>query len=525
MTMRKDNSQEGVAMITVMLIVVVLSLLMVATLDYAMQSEPLSRRDQDWNAALAAAQAGVDDYLYRLQQDDEYVQYSATNPPTPANVAFTGWHDIPGPANPGQFHYSTTYLASQGIIQVTSTGRVRAVQRTLRASLRRRGFLDYLYLTDFESLDPQSGYYSDPATAAAQCSKYWWQGRPDSSPPFTCVRISFVTGDTINGPLHTNDTISVNGTPRFNGKATTEDTGTMSCPPSASFTWRWHGLSGCGDRPVFQTGDPEAVPHLALPTTNTAIKTETDRTAGKTGCLYNGPTRIVLNSNGTMTVTSPFTTSAAYSSCVGSNVPLPANGVIYVQSVPTPVPSTPSCPASGNLLGYPIANDITDYNCYDGDAFVSGTLRGRLTIAAENNIVIVGDTIYQTTGAASNDMLGLVANNFVQVYHPVDAGGTNLAPFTNPQIHAAMLALGHSFIVQHYNKGAPLGTITINGVIAQKWRGPVGTSGGTGTGYLKNYGYDSRLQYASPPYVQDITKTPYRVSQWAEIQNPSGLPA
>jgi hypothetical protein len=67
------------------------------------------------------------------------------------------------------------------------------------------------------------------------------------------------------------------------------------------------------------------------------------------------------------------------------------------------------------------------------------------------------------------------------------------------------------------------GTITINGVIAQKWRGPVGTSGGTG--YLKSYGDDARLQYASPPYVQDITETPYRTSQWAEIQNPSGLPA
>ena len=110
MTIRKRNGQEGVAMITIMMIVVVLTLLMVATLNYAMQGEPLSRRDQDWNAA----QAGVDDYLYRLQQDDEYVQYSATNPPTPANVAFTGWHDIPGPSNPGQFHYSTTNLSSQG---------------------------------------------------------------------------------------------------------------------------------------------------------------------------------------------------------------------------------------------------------------------------------------------------------------------------------------------------------------------------------------------------------------------------
>ena len=83
------------------------------------------------------------------------------------------------------------------------------------------------------------------------------------------------------------------------------------------------GLAGCGDTPQFLSGDPEAVSLLTLPTSNTAIKTETDRAAGKTGCLYNGPTRIVLNSSGTMTVTSPFTTSSTYAACVGTNVPLP----------------------------------------------------------------------------------------------------------------------------------------------------------------------------------------------------------
>jgi hypothetical protein len=458
MTMRNRNGQEGVAMITIMMVVVVLTLLMVATLNYAMQGEPQSRRDQDWNAALAAAQVGVDDYQYRLQQYDEYVQYSATNPPTRRM-----WPSPAGWTPPAR-----------------------------------------------------------PTTATSRCSEYWWQGRSTSY----CVRISFVTGDTINGPLHTNDTISVNGNPRFNGKATTAYTGQMSCTASTSFTWRWYGLSGCSDRPVFQSGDPEVVPILPLPTTNTAIKTETDRTAGKTGCLYNGPTRIVLNASGTMTVTSPFTTSSTYAACVGTNVALPANGVIYVQNVPSG--QSASCSGSQNRLGYPISNDVTDYGCRDGDVFLSGTLKGRLTIAAENNIVIVANTRYATTGAASTDMLGLVANQFVQVYHPVNSSGNNLTDsrtglFTNPQIHAAMLALGHSFIVQNYDEGAQLGTITINGVIAQKWRGPVGTSGGTG--YLKGYGYDSRLQYASPPYVQEITETDYRTSQWAEVTNPSGLPA
>jgi hypothetical protein len=524
---RSRAGEDGVAMITVMMIVLVLTLLMVASITYAVQSEPLSRRDQDWNAALAAAQAGVDDYLYRLQQDDDYYLHSSTNPPTPANAAFTGWRTIPGPANQGLFHYSVdiTRFGSQGVVQLTSTGRVRGEQRTIRASLRRRGFLDYLYLTDFESLDPQSGYYSDPAAATAACSTYWWSTPPRPGPP-TCVRISFATGDTINGPLHSNDTISINGSPRFNGEATTGYTGTMSCPPSGTYTYRWYS-SSCGDTPQFLSGDPETAPLLTLPTSNTAIKTETDRAAGKTGCLYNGPTRIELNASGTMTVTSPFTTSPSYASCVGSNVALPTNGVIYVQNVPTLQVAT--CTGSQNRLGYPIAADVTTYPCRTGDVFLSGTLRGQLTIAAENNIVIVANTTYSSAGAGSNDLLGLIANQFVQVYHPVNNGGQNLADsrnptnfFDDPQIHAAILALGHSFIVQNYNEGAQLGTITVNGVIAQKWRGPVGTSGGTG--YLKNYGYDTRLKYASPPFAMDLTQAPFGVNQWAEIPNPPACP-
>jgi hypothetical protein len=418
-------------------------------------------------------------------------------------------------------------------VQLTATGRVRGVQRTIRANLRRRNFLDYLYLTDYESLDPQSGFYPDPATATAECSRYWWQGRPASAPPFACVRIYFTTGDTINGPLHTNDTISVNGSPRFNAKVTTGFTGTLSCPPNPAFTYRWHGRSGCADTPQFQTGDPEPVALLTMPASNTAIKAETNRPA-KTGCLYNGPTRIVLNANGTMDVTSPFTDpGGAYASCLGTGVALPANGVIYVQNVPvTQTTPNPVCSTPGqNELGYPIPADVTTYQCTVGDVFLSGTLRGRLTIAAENNIVVVADTTYASSGPGSSDLLGLIANQFVQVYHPVNAGGQNLADsrnptnfFQDPRIDAAILALGHSFIVQNYDRGAALGTITVNGAIAQKWRGPVGTFGGSSTGYLKDYNYDVRLQFSSPPHAATLSSASFRVIQWAEIQNPAGLP-
>ena len=47
-------------------------------------------------------------------------------------------------------------------------------------------------------------------------------------------------------------------------------------------------------------------------------------------------------------------------------------------------------------------------------------------------------------------------------------------------IYASIQTLQHSFWVQSYNQGSDLGTLAVRGSIAQKWRGAVGTSGGTG---------------------------------------------
>ena len=69
-----QGDDQGIAMIMVMASITVLALLVTAALGYALQQQPQARHDQDWNAALAAAQAGVDDYLSRLNQSDSYWQ-------------------------------------------------------------------------------------------------------------------------------------------------------------------------------------------------------------------------------------------------------------------------------------------------------------------------------------------------------------------------------------------------------------------------------------------------------------------
>jgi hypothetical protein len=65
--------------------------------------------------------------------------------------------------------------------------------------------------------------------------------------------------------------------------------------------------------------------------------------------------------------------------------------------------------------------------------------------------------------------------------------------------------------VDNWNCGAHLGTLTVNGAIAQKFRGPVGIVGSTSPGYLKNYQYDDRFRYRSPPYFVEPVAAAWRV--------------
>ncbi len=297
-----------------------------------------------------------------------------------------------------------------------------------------------------------------------------------------------------------------------------------------------------------------------MPPSNAAIKVKADATLGGAGCLFTGPTSITLNAAGTMTVASPYTKSgAAPNNCAGGTKAapvtqaLPANGVIYVQNVPAD-PADPNytagCKTSTQLngsstvqhpLGYPQRWDITQYGCTDGDVFLKGALKGRLTIAADNNIDIIGNITYNG-GTGGSDLLGLVANNYVEIYHPVgDCGSSSCqngsrvnnyynlddfpggysGAFLNPNIQAAILSVNHSFRVQNYQYGDDntLGTINVYGAIAQEYRGIVGTT--NTSGYLKNYNYDQRMKYQSPPFFLNPIDSAWQIVTWVECKGTS----
>ena len=205
---------------------------------------------------------------------------------------------------------------------------------------------------------------------------------------------------------------------------------------------------------------------------------------------------------------------------------------------------------------YPTKND-----CGLGNVYVEGTMAGRVTIAAENNVYLTGNLLLSGVNAGdaptreNRNIIGLVAQNSVVVYHPVQVSGwtstknpTNgsftcpstpsstssisggssgnycqWAPNTysnlfypnvttttsNRWVYASIQTLAHSFWVGSYNQGSPTGYLSVRGSIAQRWRGIVGT-GSISTGYIKDYKYDQRLQTTSPPYFP-----PWANGEWA----------
>jgi Tfp pilus assembly protein PilX len=536
---RRDD--RGIAMIMVMASITVLSLLVTAAIGYALQAQPQERRDQDWNAALAAAQSGVDDYIARLNQNDSYWQsVDCTNPALQGGKTGTnacgwtaatppGWQDVvPGSVTQGTFHYDvdSSSIYSQGVIRVTSTGKMRNATRSVQVLVSRGGSTNFLYYTDFEDADPANtnAYPSGPSTNA--CGKsgptlanYWWSPGGRSG----CVEITFVTGDQLDGQVHFNDTPLVTGTPTFLKAYETSDPGCQTAVAGNDYATCWR--TGSGATPGFNGSKPIYAAPLYLPDNSTQFATYP-------GCQFTGDTRIKFNNDGTMTVwskKSAGTTVGAncgdpttYGTGASQTVPVPTDQVIYVKNASTQAQCT-----TGQIGdGLPIAGDVNvsvpTFFCGNGNVYVEGTLKGRVTLAAQNNVVITGDLLLANTPAGSAptgpDVLGLVASNSVVVYHPVNSSGNNLTTINDRWIYASIQTLQHSFWVQSYDQGVKLGSLHVRGSIAQKWRGIVGTGGATGTGFLKDYSYDTRLKFSSPPYFPQWTNAVWGAKTTGELQ-------
>ncbi len=542
------RAERGFSMFLAIMAMLVTSMFVAAAFAAANGDLPMSGASKDRKLSYAAAEAGLNFYLNHLQQDNDYWTKCDSLPApnstelNPVNQQWDGsgfdvrrWRTVPG--STAQYTIELLHTANYtaclpdpqkqdslidlatGTFKIRVTGRPSPTskqRRSLIATFRRDGFLNFIYFTDYEDLDPQAfATSSQRSTAQTNCADKDRSERAGKG----CTEIQFISGDSLNGPAHTNDdSFLVCGTPTF---------GRLDHVDVVEVTGDAPGYvkngSSCGGDPTIHTPGAKITDNaqdMQMPTSNQTLSDVADNG----GTSYSGKTVVRLKINGLMDVTNYSATGVATTT---TNVPWPANGVLYIKN-------------NGACTGeYPVDATYTESSTC-GNVYVSGTYDRPLTIAAANDVIIrptLGGKLSNSSAdedllrADSSDAtLGLIANNFVRVAHMVSRQSDrtcigNYSSATNPQVtnvevDAAILSLQHSFITDNYDCGK-LGTLTVIGAIAQKYRGPVGTgSGSSSTGFIKAYTYDDRFRYRSPPYFLNPID-----SAWDVVRSHEQVPA
>jgi len=117
-------------------------------------------------------------------------------------------------------------------------------------------------------------------------------------------------------------------------------------------------------------------------------------------------------------------------------------------------------------------------------AIISGQVNGRVTVVSNNNIIIGNNISYVTSG---DDVLGLVANNNVEVAQYVPS---------TLNWNAATIAENGQFY--SYSNDGSHSTMTFTGSTATK------NGGSMGLFQTRNYNYDNTLLYLQPPWFPRV---------------------
>jgi hypothetical protein len=486
--------------------------------------------DEDWNAALSAAYAGVEEYQSRLANDATYQKYG--NPAAPfstgtgstltlptgsnANPAFgigTGgtWATVKGKDANGndivtgasyRYEIDNSDYQDKGILHLRSTGRVGEATRSVMADLKQNGFIDYLYFTNYETLDPlYAGITAVDSSGKSVCERYAY-GSPARSST-TCSEIQFGTNDVFSGPVRSNDRLVICATEFQKGVLSSSTTNPI-----------YKTVSGCS-APTFGVGTVTYAPPIDMPPTNTELKRETrsDLPADvpRPGCLYTGPTTIsyeIIGGVPKMRVLSPWTkktnVTAANTGTTPAECGTPGNvtnglgsptgavlnvlerNLIFVQAVPAAGGADPNSPVVGftppnfgctsatttNVSGRSVpvpagwyyrtstTNYIARFPTVTG-AGTEVTPSGGGTAGLKHYDCRAGDVYVQgtlggqMTIAAENyiyitndlkfrdeatDMLGLVGQNAIFVWNPVRVTGFNGS--NQPNAWAGLIGTG-----------------------------------------------------------------------------------
>jgi hypothetical protein len=589
----QDLGQTAIVMVVAMsvLLMTIGAILVQQTLG----SAPLLQTDNLQHYAYRALQAGMNSYQSVVNSNPNLANCNTSTNTKPLcnGSQYEHWFVVSGTdqgngvipeyflfGNPQPVINANGSLASLQVQVVGTAGYPGhwVYQSSVASLTPNNDYLNDVWWSDYEASDSKD---TNPNYQGGNICKYNYDNGYNG-PGGNCHAVSFSSADTINGPVYSNDSIYISGTPTFGTSPTFSPvtTGDPNCVFVAS------DGTQCPSNDVYD-GDGANVAQIPSssinhkPETNASDVSALAQVAGEAapnnGCIYYGPTTITLTGS-TMTVVSPDTVNpSANCPATGTSGNLPPNGVLYVENAvaagqpnskvvtgANPYDDTAHNGAYAQTSGcgpytITVAGNTNTMPCYfgytgsakqdsEGDAFIQGnlaatsTIPGELTVASDNDIIITGNLTYSdctghwASGASTsacayqtnglNDVLGLIATNYVDVNHPVDPASTSTLlptcgstkdPVTgktvspafslplcqsydsnqNITIDATILALTQSFWVNNFESGGLLGNIILYGSLQQEARGTVSIIGTTG--FNKDYTWDPRLQLVSPP--------------------------
>jgi len=494
---RRLRAESGFTMIVALGVLTVTSLLTAALFVTVQGDASLTRDDLSSKQAYTAAQSGLQAYLYQLNDNasssswwetcanDTLAQTAVPGTTTGATYSYT-----PVPAN-GFTACSTSNPVGSlidtttGTLRLKFTGYSNNIQRTIVASFRTLSPLSFLWYTVYET--------EDSSINTSGCARFYYQS---PGPNSSCI-INWVTGDQMNGPMYTQDQFYVpsGNTPTF-GRPGSQDA-IASQEPSSANSSEICASDNCYGA-VISNPEPDVGQQVPLPSDNSNLLAD----ATSHGQVFSGTTTLTVSNTVNPNVATGWNcpSSSASAACTAVSVNLATYPIIYATNAS-------GCATSYNptSVSYP-TNNTGHYYGPCGDIYISGTYSAPMTIAAADDVILTGSLTTTEDGNGNptgSSTLGLVANQYVRVMHTC-SGNPNVT------IDGAILTLQHSFFVDNYQcGGAPLGTLTVHGAIAQYFRGIVGTVGASG--YLKNYNYDDRLALILPPYLFDLQNTEWTV--------------
>lgn len=183
------RGEDGQALVLVLIFMMLVVLLAPIVVTQVINEDAQAGVNQNFEAALAAAEAGVQQYRNNLDLYSNYWEYNVNNlpqSPLPADPALqaNGWQPVANSSPPEAFHYIPgvpTTNGTSGQVLLTVTGRAGSgpgannyVYRTIQVEMQSAGVLTNAYFSQYEVEDPAQNTntvcVTPPGVSTSSCS-------------------------------------------------------------------------------------------------------------------------------------------------------------------------------------------------------------------------------------------------------------------------------------------------------------------------------------------------------------------